>query len=89
MGTRGGKREGAGRKRGSLNKQIDEIRGLLEDDKEKLIKKAVKMALDGNAVIMNKLLDKLLPNLNSIDFGEGEVNFPEIVINVVSNKRSD
>ena len=63
----GGKRPNSGRKKGSTNKEIDNIRDLLEPYREELIKKAVKMAKEGNATVLNKLLDKLLPNLNTID----------------------
>ena len=65
--NKGGRRINAGRKKGSTNKEIDNIRDLLEPYKEELIKKAVKMAKEGNATVLNKLLDKLLPNLNSVD----------------------
>ena len=63
----GGKRNNSGRKKGSSNKDAKEYRNLLEQHKEKLIEEAVKMALDGNAIIMNKLLDKMLPSLTAID----------------------
>jgi hypothetical protein len=61
---RGGRREGAGRKPGSQNKDTKEVRELLHSNKSKLVEKAIKMALAGNVVVLNKLLDKLLPTLN-------------------------
>lgn len=83
--NKGGKRPNAGRKKGSTNKDIDNIRNILEPYREELIKLAVKMAREGNATVLNKLMDKLLPNLNSIDMDSGKFALPEIVINVRSN----
>lgn len=74
-----------GRPPGSINKNITEIRDLLEPHRKQLIDKAVKLALEGNAVIMNKLLDKLLPNLNAIDLNGNAGLMPEIKINVIPN----
>lgn len=85
MAGNGGYRPNAGRKKGSTNKDIDNIRELLRPHQQELIEKAVKMALSGNATIMTKLLDKLLPNLNSIDFASNEKNMPVIEINVRNN----
>ena len=53
-----------GRRKGSLNKPNAEIRDILLENKEKLITKAVELAEKGNAVILSKLLDKLIPTLN-------------------------
>ena len=86
--AKGGKRKGAGRPKGKSDKTIKEIREILNNYSEELLTKAVKMALDGNTSVMNKLLDKVLPSLNSIDFAGEQNKFPEIIVNVRSNTPS-
>jgi len=76
------RKKGKGRPKGSLNQDIDNIHDLLEPHRKALIDKAVKMAKAGNVAIMNKLLDKLLPNLNSVDLNSGKAGMPIIEINV-------
>jgi len=55
----------SGRRRGSLNKPNAEIRDILLYHKDELITIAVQMAREGNATVLCKLLDKILPSLNS------------------------
>lgn len=54
-----------GRVKGTKNKSTLLFQGLLEKDKIELLKVAIKLAKEGNATIMNKLLDKMLPNLET------------------------
>ena len=77
----GGKRKGAGRKKGSTNKAIDGIRDVLNSRQEELLNKAIEMALEGNHLIMNKLLDKMLPTLAATEMKQTEM--PPIEIKVV------
>ncbi|KAF0146797.1 MAG: hypothetical protein FD143_3241 [Ignavibacteria bacterium] len=58
-----GKKKTGGRKKGSLNKSTITIQQLLESERISLLEVAIKMAKQGNTGIMNKLLDKLLPNV--------------------------
>jgi hypothetical protein len=44
------------------------------------------MAKEGNTTIMNKLLDKFMPSLNSIDFNKDKDVFPPIEIYVRNNR---
>lgn len=60
-----------GKKKGSKNKSTLLFQGILEEHKIELLEKAIQMAKNGNATIMNKLLDKLLPNLNAINLTGG------------------
>jgi hypothetical protein len=60
-----GREKTGGKKKGSKNKSTLLFQGLLEKDKVDLLKVAIKLAKEGNATIMNKLLDKMLPNIES------------------------
>lgn len=53
-----------GRPKGAVNKENAIIRDLLKDNKDMLIAKALEMAEAGNPVVLNKLLDKIVPTLN-------------------------
>ena len=64
MGKRGGYREGAGRPKGSKNKENKALAEILESEKTDLLEKAIKLAKKGNIPIMTKLLDKIVPTLN-------------------------
>ena len=87
--AKGGKRPNSGRKKGSTNNDIENIRDLLEPHRKALIEKAVKMAKAGNTTVLNKLLDKLLPNLNSVDLAGNEIRIPPIEINVIPDRKPD
>lgn len=64
-----------GRPKGKENKATKEFRDLLKDNKDKLIQKALEMAEAGNPVVLNKLLDKIVPTLNeNHDKVEAEIN---------------
>ena len=63
MANTTGKKFG-GRQKGTKNHATVQIKDLLLNNKDKLIKKAVEMAEAGNSVILAKLLDKLIPTLN-------------------------
>ena len=76
-----------GRVKGSKNKSTILFENLLNDNKYELLATAIKMAKEGNATIMNKLLDKFMPSLNSIDFNKDKDVFPPIEIHVRSNER--
>ena len=59
-----------GRPKGSKNKNNLDVREYLNYQKLPLIKKAVMLALDGNVVLLAKLLDKIMPSLseNTVTF---------------------
>lgn len=80
-----------GRKKGSKNKATVLFSDMLnEQTKGELLQAAIQMAKEGNATIMNKLLDKFMPSLNSIDFPKDEDGrFPLIEIHVRDNKKSE
>jgi len=86
---KGGKRKGAGRPKGKSDKTIKEIREILNNYSDELLEKAVEMALDGNATVMNKLLDKMLPSLNAVDFGDKDILLPKIEINVIPDRKPE
>ena len=56
----------AGRRRGSKNKAT-ELRKLLDPYAPMLVEKAVQMALEGNTTALKLCIDKLIPNLKSLD----------------------
>ena len=63
-----GKPKSGGRKKGSKNKATVLFSDMLnEKTKGELLEVAIKMAKGGNATIMNKLLDKFMPSLTSIE----------------------
>ena len=82
----GGKRKGAGRPKGKSDKSIKEIREILNNYSEDLLKKAYDMAMEGNTQVMNKLLDKILPSLNAMDFSDNDGKAQVIEINVRGTK---
>lgn len=51
-----------GRQKGTKNKSTILFQNLLSEDKAELVRKAVNLALEGNVAVINKLLDKILPN---------------------------
>ena len=78
----------AGRRKGSKNKSTLIFENLLLENRAELLNQAIQMAKGGNERILLKLLDKIVPTLNSIDLGEGQGKLPEIIINVRSNTAS-
>lgn len=74
---KGGRREGAGRKKGSENKTTKAARDLLLENRERIIKRSIDLALDKetpNVQLLSKLLDKLIPTLQSIDQTNSNLN---------------
>jgi len=68
--NRGGKRDGAGRPAGSRNERTLKMLEVLDDNKEVIINRAVALATHRarpNTTLLAKLLDKILPTLNSAD----------------------
>lgn len=64
-----------GRPKGAVNKENKVIRDLLKENKDMLLQKALEMAEAGNPVVLNKLLDKIVPTLNeNHDKVEAEIN---------------
>ena len=63
----------AGRKAGSRNKASLAVEALIDGEAEKLSRKAVEMALDGNAVALRLCLERIAPPRRgrsvSLDFG--------------------
>ena len=51
----------AGRKSGSRHKASLAVEALLDDEAEKLSRKAIEMALDGNAVALRLCLERIAP----------------------------
>ena len=80
-----GRKKTGGKKKGVKNKSTLIFEDLLKNSKYELLETAIKMAKEGNASIMNKLLDKFLPSLNAVDFTSKENLMPTININVRSN----
>ena len=72
-----------GRQKGSQNKSTAEARELLESNRNALIQRALDLALSTNLEktnvhILSKLLDKLIPTLQAIDFdGKLQVTRPD------------
>ena len=83
-----GHKKVGGKKRGSKNKSTLLFENLLLENRTELLSKAIELAKEGNERILLKLLDKIVPTLNSIDLGEGQGKLPEIIINVRSNTAS-
>lgn len=75
-----GKEKTGGRQKGSKNKSTLLFEQLLEENKYALLETAIKLAKEGNATIMNKLLDKFLPSLNSMDLHSGTDDKPKSLI---------
>ena len=84
--AKGGKRIGAGRPKGKSDKSIIEIRGILNNYSEELLMKAYEMAMGGNERMLAKLLDKVLPNLNSVDMSSGSENKRPFEIRLIKTK---
>jgi len=80
-----GHKKVGGKKKGSKNKSTLIFEDLLKNSKYELLETAIKMAKEGNATIMNKLLDKFMPSLNSIDMSSGENNKPTFRIEIIDN----
>jgi len=52
----------AGRPQGSRNKVSIILDGMLQKEAEAILNKAVKLALNGNSIMIRALIDKLIPN---------------------------
>ena len=64
---------GKGRPKGSQNKETREVRELLQSNRVDLVQRALDLVLvpdlkETNTVILNKLLDKLVPTLKATEF---------------------
>lgn len=73
------KEKTGGRKRGSKNKSTLIFENLLLENRAELLDKAIEMAKEGNERILLKLLDKIVPTLNSIE-NKGMDGIPNIRI---------
>jgi hypothetical protein len=64
---RGGKRDGAGRPRGSGDKNLQLVRAALKANEAKILNRSIRLALKKEPCIpvLLKLVDKLLPSLHS------------------------
>ena len=71
-----------GRQKGTPNKSTKNVRELLEKAAPKLIAKAVQLALEGDRVILNKLLDKIAPSMQAIVQELDVTSIPEFKVNV-------
>jgi hypothetical protein len=61
MIDKGGKREGAGRPRGSRNKATLALQTLFEDEAELIGRKAVELAKDGDMQAIKLVLERIMP----------------------------
>ena len=66
---RGGRRNGAGRKRGSENRETQEARAMLAANSGRLLRKAIQLATaaEPNVTILCKLIERILPSLHAAD----------------------
>lgn len=69
----------AGRQKGSKNKSTLIFENLLIENRAELLNKAIELAKQGNERILLKLLDKIVPTLNSIE-NKGIDGIPNIRI---------
>lgn len=69
----------AGRQKGSKNKSTLIFENLLLENRAELLNKAIELAKEGNERILLKLLDKIVPTLNSIE-NKGMDGIPNIRI---------
>lgn len=79
-----GRQKTGGKKRGTVNKTTLLFKGIAEEDKELIIRKAMQLVKKGNVTIINKLLDKLFFNAIPKD-EESNISMPEITFNVIDN----
>lgn len=73
------KEKTGGRKVGSRNKSTLIFENLLIENRAELLNKAIELAKEGNERILLKLLDKIVPTLNSIE-NKGMDGIPNIRI---------
>lgn len=59
----------SGRPLGSRNRVSVLMDGILQEDAEKLMKKAIKLALDGDSSVMRSLIDRLCPPMKDRPVG--------------------
>jgi hypothetical protein len=69
----------AGRQKGAKNKTTILFENLLIENRAELLSKAIELAKEGNERILLKLLDKIVPTLNSIE-NKGIDGIPNIRI---------
>ena len=80
---RGGYRQGGGRPKGSKNKANLKIDEILATEGANLVHQAVRLAKLGNAAVLCKLLDKVLPTLTdnkNVNFG---ANFEDFILGTI------
>lgn len=73
------KEKTGGRKKGSKNKSTLIFENLLIENRAELLNKAIELAKEGNERILLKLLDKIVPTLNSVE-NKGIDGIPNIRI---------
>ena len=70
----------------NLDDLDDDPISILENAKGRLLKKAIAEAENGNTLILGKLLDKILPNLNKMENLNVNINATSNIIeNVIKN----
>lgn len=74
-----GHKKTGGKKKGSKNKSTLIFENLLLENRAELLDKAIEMAKNGNERILIKLLDKIVPTLNSVE-NKGMDGVPNIRI---------
>ncbi len=70
-----------GRPKGSHNKTTLLLNDILANNKDKLLKTAIKMANEGNAQVLCKLLDKILPTITETTNINKGITFEDFVLN--------
>jgi hypothetical protein len=62
-----GRPKTGGKQKGSKNKSTILFAEILDKERANLLRVAIRLAKKGNATIMNKLIDKMIPNLQPVD----------------------
>jgi hypothetical protein len=83
------KEKTGGRKRGSKNKSTLIFENLLIENRAELLSKAIELAKEGNERILLKLLDKIVPTLNSMDLQQNDQRSNVFEVRLIKTRDDD
>jgi len=81
MAGTGGRRRGAGRPKGTGNKELQAVRDALRENRDALVRRALRLALakKPNIPVLLKLLDKVAPSMHTSEVS-GMLGLPPIKV---------
>ena len=84
-----GRNKTGGKQKGSKNKSTLIFENLLIENRAELLSKAIELAKEGNERILLKLLDKIVPTLNSMDLQQNDQRSNVFEVRLIKTRDDD